>query len=181
MRKELRVVGFGGQGIILSGYIIGKAAAVFDKKYASLIQAYGPEARGSACHASVVIDDQEIDYPQVTDPDILAIMSQEGYSKFSRNLKKGGIMLIDSGLVKIAEGAAGPRLYRIPATALAEKAGRKIVANMVMLGFLTQKTGVVSTDAMENAIKTSVPKGTADLNLKAYRLGLEHDDPGAGS
>jgi 2-oxoglutarate ferredoxin oxidoreductase subunit gamma len=181
MRQELRVVGFGGQGIILSGYIIGKAAAVFDKKYASLIQAYGPEARGGACYASVVIDDREIDYPQVTEPDVLAIMSQEGFSKFASNLKRDGIMLVDSELVKIAENPAGARLYRIPATALAEKAGRKIVANMVMLGFLTQKTGVVSKDAMENAIKTSVPKGTADLNLKAYHLGLEHKDPGTVS
>ena len=109
MRTELRIVGLGGQGVILSGYIIGKAAAVFDGKHASLIQAYGPEARGSACHASLVVSDREIDYPQVTSPDILAVLSQEGYSTFAGELKSGGVMLIDSGLVH-TDGR--PRLRR---------------------------------------------------------------------
>ena len=114
MRRELRVVGFGGQGIILSGYIIGKAAAVYDGKYASLIQAYGPEARGSACHASVVIDEKEIDYPRVSAPNILAILSQEGYTKFAHELGEGGKMLVDSGLVHMDAPPRGVEVHTSP-------------------------------------------------------------------
>jgi 2-oxoglutarate ferredoxin oxidoreductase subunit gamma len=185
VRTEVRIVGLGGQGIILSGYIIGKAAAVFDGKHASLIQAYGPEARGSACHASLVVADKTIDYPQVTEPDILAIMSQEGFAAFAGGLRPGGTMLIDSGLVhpgcESGREAHDFEVHAIPATEMAEKIGRKIVANMVMLGFFTQATDLVTVEAMEQAIRSSVPKGTEALNLRAFRAGREYSPPPEGT
>jgi 2-oxoglutarate ferredoxin oxidoreductase subunit gamma len=173
-RLEVRIVGFGGQGIILCGYILGKAASLYDGNYATLTQAYGPEARGGACRAEVVISDETVDYPRVIRPNILAIMSQEGFSKFGRDLADGGHLLIENELVD-PEGlpeSIHPR--GIPATRIAETQGRRIMANLVMLGFLTGTTEVVSVAAMETAVANSVPRGTEALNLQAFRKGLEY-------
>ena len=100
-RTEIKLAGFGGQGIVLAGFILGKALSVYDKKNAVLTQSYGPEARGGACSADVVTADGYIDYPEVTSPNIVVIMSQEAYSKYGQNLDQNGIMLIDEDLVKI--------------------------------------------------------------------------------
>lgn len=173
-RLEIRIVGFGGQGIILSGYILGKAAALYDKKYATLTQAYGPEARGGACRAEVVISDQTVDYPRVVRPQVLAVMSQEGFNKFGKDLSEGGHLLIDEELVNPSGLPAGIRPLAVPATRIARELGRRIMANLVMLGFLTGATKVVSVEAMEQAVSNSVPKGTEALNLQAFRKGLEY-------
>jgi len=172
-RKELRISGFGGQGIILSGYVVGKAAAIYDGKNATLIQSYGPEARGGASRAEVVIADEIIDYPYVTTPDVSVIMSQEAYTKFAEDVREDGVMLIDEELVE-PDPLPKVELHGIPSTRIAEELGRKIVANMVMLGFLVGITGIVSTEAMEESIRTSVPRGTEELNLRAFRRGLEY-------
>jgi len=173
-RLEVRVVGFGGQGIILTGYILGKAAALYDKQFATLTQAYGPEARGGACRAEVVISDEEVDYPRVIRPNVLAIMSQEGFSRFGKDLAEGGHLLIDDELVDPEGLPSHIRPLGIPATRIAEKLGRRIMANLVMLGFLTGSTEVCSIEAMEKAVGTSVPRGTEALNLQAFHQGLEY-------
>jgi 2-oxoglutarate ferredoxin oxidoreductase subunit gamma len=171
MRHEIRFSGFGGQGIILSAVIIGRAAVMYDNKYAVQTQVYGPEARGGASMSAVIIDDEEILYPKVANPDIHIIMSQEGFEKYGANAQEPAIMLVDSTLVHSRPAC---RCIEIPATREAKQTLKKdIVANIVMLGALVAATHVVSETALEKAILDSVPKGTEELNRKAMQLGLE--------
>ncbi len=174
--KELRVKisGFGGQGIILSSYIVGKAASIFDGKHASMTQAYGPEARGGACSSQVVISDKEIDYPLVDAANVLIAMSQEAYDKFFPILKKKGVLLYDADLVKELQTHDGIVAKVIPATRFAEELGKKIVANIVMLGFATAQTNISTYEAMKNAIKESVPAKFIELNMTAFQLGYDY-------
>jgi len=173
-RREIKVGGFGGQGIILSGKIIGRAVSLYDRKSAALTQAYGPEARGGACSADLVVADGEIHNPFFKSADVMMLMSQESFTKFIPNLKKGGLALIDTDLVKPGSLAKNAKLYAIPATKLAEDLGKRIIANIVMLGFFTSMADVVSKKAMEEAIRNSVPRGTEELNLKAFRSGFDY-------
>ncbi len=173
-RTEIRFTGSGGQGIILIGYITGKAASIYANLHATLTQNYGPESRGGASSTQLVISREPIFYPNISRPDILVAMSQEGYTKYKNELKPDGIILIEQNLVKITKSKSDIKTVSVPATQLAEKLGKKIVANLVMLGFLIGQTKVLSKDTVEKAIKTSVPKGTEELNLKAFRIGYEY-------
>ena len=173
-RKEIRLTGFGGQGIILSGYIVGKAAAIHDKKQATFTQSYGPESRGGACSAQVIIADELISYPHLIDPSILVVMSQEAYNKYASTLSDGGLLIVDQDFVETGDLASDVKLLSVPATRLAEELGRRIVANIVMLGFFAAVTDVVSVEAMREAVRTSVPKGTEELNLRAFGKGYEY-------
>lgn len=171
MRHEVRFSGFGGQGIILSAVILGRAAVMYNNLYAVQTQVYGPEARGGASMSAVIIDDEPILFPKVTNPDIFVIMSQEGFEKYGAQAMKDAIMLVDSSLVHSRPKC---RCIEIPATRAAkETLGREIVANIVMLGALVSATGVVSETAIEKSILDSVPKGTESLNLKAMKHGFE--------
>jgi 2-oxoglutarate ferredoxin oxidoreductase subunit gamma len=173
-KTEIRVGGLGGQGVILCGSIIGKAAAIHGGKHATLIQAFGPEARGSACSAQVTISDDVIGYPYVKNPDILVLMSQDAFNQFIPALKPGGLVLYEAELVK-PEGRLpeGVRALGVPATRFAEELGRRLVLNIVMCGFFAGVTGLVPIEAVEKAVLDSVPRGTEDLNLKALRKGYE--------
>jgi 2-oxoglutarate ferredoxin oxidoreductase subunit gamma len=175
-RTEIRLTGFGGQGIILSGYIVGKAAAIHDKKRATFTQSYGPESRGGACSAQVIISDEPISYPHLINPSILVVMSQEAYNKYAPTLGDGALLIVDQDLVETGEVASNVKLLSVPATRLAEELGRKIVANIVMLGFFAAviSEAVVSVEAMREAILSSVPKGTEELNLRAFEKGYEY-------
>jgi len=170
---EIKIGGFGGQGVILAGHIIGRAAALFDGKEATFTRSFGPEARGGACSAQVIISDERIFYPYVTHPDILIVMSQEAYNKFFGELSPKGILVVESDLVHVGTLGAEQRLFGAPATRLAEELGRRIVTNMVMLGFFSAVTGVISAESMKKAIAESVPKGTEDLNLRAFQRGYD--------
>lgn len=171
MRHEVRFSGFGGQGIILSAVILGRAAVMYDSLYAVQTQVYGPEARGGASMSAVIIDDEPILYPKVTSPDIFVIMSQEGFEKYGAQAPEGATMLLDSSLVHSRPQC---RIIEIPATREAkERLGREIVANIVMLGALVSATRVVTETAIEKSILDSVPKGTESLNLKAMKRGFE--------
>jgi 2-oxoglutarate ferredoxin oxidoreductase subunit gamma len=174
--KELRVKisGFGGQGIILSSYIVGKAASIYDGKNASMTQAYGPEARGGACSSQVVISDAEVDYPLVDEADVLIAMSQEAYSRFLPILKKGGVLLYDEDLVTDLQPVKGVKIKAIPATRIAEEMGKKIVANIVMLGFATAQGKIASYEAMRAAIRESVPAKFTELNMTAFQTGYDY-------
>ncbi len=175
-RHEIRLCGYGGQGIILAGYIIGQAASIFDGMNTTFIQDYGPEARGGACRADVVIADERVLYPYITAPSILVAMSQEAYNKYYTKNRHGALVIIDEDLVKPRETSSG-ELLTMPAMRMAEELGRVTVANVVMLGFFTAVTDIVSIDAMRKSILASVPKGTEELNIKAiergYAYGLE--------
>jgi len=172
--SEVKIGGFGGQGVILMGIIIGKAASIFDEGHATLTQSFGPEARGSACSAQLVVNTDPILYPYVSAPNVLICMSQEAYSKFSPELKEGGLLLIEEELVQVDDPPAGVHVFRIPSTRMAEELGRKLIQNIVMVGFFTAVTGIVDEEAARKAVAASVPSGTEELNLKAFEAGLAH-------
>lgn len=171
---EIRFSGYGGQGIIKSGYIVGKAASIFDNKHATLTQSFGPEARGSACSAQLLISEDKILYPYLTKPQILVAMSREAYEKFEPELDENGILIIDEDLVQPKPPRAQIKLYAVPATRIAEQLGNRIVANIVMLGFFTAITNVVSYQAMKDALPGSVPDKALPLNLKAFEEGYKY-------
>jgi 2-oxoglutarate ferredoxin oxidoreductase subunit gamma len=170
---EVKLAGFGGQGIILSGLILGKAATLFSDKKATFTQSYGPEARGGSCSANVVISGSEIDYPYVSSAHHMVIMSQGAYEKYVDRLRSGGKLLYDEDLVELKFRRDDIHRFGIPATRMAERLGRRIVANIVMLGFVVSVTEVVDYDAMKSAILDTVPPGTEELNLKAYNSGYD--------
>jgi 2-oxoglutarate ferredoxin oxidoreductase subunit gamma len=173
-RTEIKIGGFGGQGVILTGYVIGKAASLFDGKDAAMTQAFGPEARGSACSSQVIVSDEAITFPYVKKPRVMVIMSQEAFTKFIPQLDPEGLLLIEEELVD-PQGVPGTvKIQGIPATRIAEELGRKVVLNMVMAGFFTAVSGIVTKEAMRKAIETSVPKGTEGLNLAAFEKGYEY-------
>ena len=173
-KVEIRFSGFGGQGIILSGYISGKAASLHDDRNATLSQSYGPESRGGACSAQLIVSDDEILYPHLTRPDVLIAMSQLAYEKYRDELVSGGLLLVDESLVDPGELRPDVRTFMIPATGLAGELGRKIVANIVMLGFFTALSEAISEEGMREAILGSVPPGTEELNKNAFEAGLSH-------
>lgn len=173
-RIEIRLSGFGGQGIILAAYILGKAAALYDHKHATMTQNYGPESRGGACSGQVIISDAPVSYPHLTRPNVVVAMSQEAYAKYSTDLAEDGLLLIDDDLVQPNDRKHQTRLYRIPATRLAEEMGRKMVANIVMLGFLAALDHSVSAEALRRAVRESVPKGTEEFNLQAFERGYQY-------
>jgi 2-oxoglutarate ferredoxin oxidoreductase subunit gamma len=173
-RHEIRFSGFGGQGIITAGYILGKAVALFDNRHVTLIKSYGPESRGGASSAELIIADEEINYPELTAAELLVVMSQEAYAKYIGELKTGGLLLVDEDMVELDPPRDDVELRAIPATRIAEnELGRKIVANIVMLGFVAASTGAVSVDALREAVLDSVPKGTEELNAAAFQRGYE--------
>lgn len=175
-RTEIKIGGFGGQGVILSGYIIGRAAAIYDSKHATMIQAFGPEARGSACSAQIVVSADPIAYPYITTPEIMIVMSQEAYTKFSPELAAGGILITEEEMVKTHNLRKDLKHFSIPATRFAEELGRKMVLNIVMMGFMTSVTAIVGVEAMRQAVKVSVPRGTEHLNLNAFNKGFEYGE-----
>jgi 2-oxoglutarate ferredoxin oxidoreductase subunit gamma len=171
---EIRIAGFGGQGVILSAVVIGKAACIFESGYSTMTQAFGPEARGGACSAQVILSDNPVLYPYVTRPDILVVMSQEAYTLFSPQLKDDGLLIIEEDLVCIGEHPAGVRIYSVPATRIAEELGKKMVLNIVMVGFFGAIAQVLDPNALRQAVAASVPEAYRDLNLKAYDRGFEY-------
>ncbi len=172
---EIRIGGFGGQGVILSALVIGKAGCIYQSGYSTMTQSFGPEARGGACSAQVILSDTPVLYPYVTHPDILVIMSQEAYTLFSPQInKKNGILVIEEDLVRIGELPPGVRVYSIPATRFAEELGKRMVLNIVMVGFFGAVTKLLERDALRNAVAASVPDAFRELNLRAFDKGYEY-------
>lgn len=177
MRTEIRIGGFGGQGVILAGIILGKAASIFDNNEAVQTQSYGPEARGGASKCEVVVSDSKIDYPKVESPDIFIAMSNEALIKYIVDLKDEGTLIVDPGTTDIEDvrefiDQHNIKVYEAPATKTAnDEIGLKIVANIVMVGAITKITGVISENAAIEAIKDSVPAGTEEKNINAFKAG----------
>lgn len=171
---EIRIGGFGGQGVIMSAAIIGKAASIFDQKHATMIQSFGPEARGSSCSASVVISDQEIAYPYVKHPNVLVVMSQESFTKFAPTLVPGGVLIVEEDLVQLDRVPKNVTLFTIPATRFAEELGKRLVTNIVMTGFFTAVSQLISHEAMRSSVLDSIPKGTEEMNVKAFEKGYAY-------
>ena len=163
------MAGSGGQGLILAGIILAEAAGVYDGKFVCQTQSYGPEARGGASKAEVVISDVEIDYPKAIQPDVLLAMNQKSLDAFSSDLKPGGLLLVDADLVLELPSS---RSLALPFTRIARELGRTMVANIVALGALAQLTGAVSLESLTAAVLARVPKGTEDLNRRALAAGV---------
>ena len=173
---EIKFGGFGGQGVILAGIIIGRAASIYDNKFATLTQSFGPEARGSACSAQLKISEDRVLYPYVVKPEILMAISQEACNKFLPETTDDAILIIEDELVKPQNLKSGIKVYGIPATRIAEELGRKMILNIVMVGFFTSVTGLVAYDAVKEAVKASVPQGTEVMNLKAFDRGYQYGE-----
>lgn len=173
-KTQVRLAGFGGQGIVLAGMILGKAVALFEEANAVMTQSYGPEARGGACSADVVLSRERIHYPRVTSPDVLVLMSEEAARTYGPNTAVGALVLVNEDLVKSVPSEPSLRILHIPATGIAGRLGKVIVANIVMLGFIAAVAGVVSYEAMRRAILDSIPKGSEELNLAAFQAGYDH-------
>jgi 2-oxoglutarate ferredoxin oxidoreductase subunit gamma len=171
---EIRIAGFGGQGVILAAAVIGKAAAIYQGGYATMTQAFGPEARGGSSSAQVILSADPILYPYVAQPDVLVVMSQEAYTRFAPQLKPGGALVIEQDLVRVDKAVPGGRIYAVPATRLAEQLGRKVVLNIVMVGFFGAVTAMLDPDALRRAVADSVPPAMQALNLKAFDKGFEY-------
>ena len=172
-RTEIRITGFGGQGVVLAGHIIGRACAIHADRQATMIQSFGPEARGSACSATLVVSDNEVLYPYIRRPDIFVVMSAEGYEKYRRELKEDGTLVFEQDLVHPIP-LERQQHFGVPSTRIAESLGRTIVQNIVMVGFFTGVTNLVPDEAMRDAVRGSVPPGTEELNLEAFEKGLEY-------
>jgi len=176
-RAEIIICGFGGQGIVRAGYLLGSAAAIYDKKESSFVPSYGPEARGGECASRVVISDEFIDYPFITEVDVLIAMAQPAYNRYIESLKVGGILLYDEDLVTPDERAEkASKVFSIPATRIAEKLGNRIVANVVMLGFFSAVTNIISYESLKNTIAKNVPKRFIELNLIAFDEGYKYGE-----
>ena len=174
--KEIKFSGFGGQGVILAGIIIGRAASIYDNKFATLTQSFGPEARGSACSAQLIVSDESVLYPYVTKPEILLAMSQEACNKFLPETSDNAMLIIEEELVSPKNVRPGTKVFSIPATRIAEELGRKMILNIVMVGFFTSVTKLVDYEAVRDAVRASVPPGTEVLNLKAFDRGYKYGE-----
>jgi 2-oxoglutarate ferredoxin oxidoreductase subunit gamma len=174
MLTEIRIAGFGGQGVILAATVIGKAAAIFQGAYATMTQSFGPEARGGSSSAQVILSDTPILYPYITQPDMLVVMSQEAYMRFASELKPGGILITEQELVAVDRIPEGARVFAVPATRLAEELGRRVVLNIVMVGFFCAVTGLLDPEAVRKAVADSVPPAMRKLDLEAFDKGFEY-------
>jgi 2-oxoglutarate ferredoxin oxidoreductase subunit gamma len=174
---EIKFSGFGGQGIIRMGLILGKAASIYDNKSATLTQSFGPEARGGACSAQLIVSDAEILYPYLTTPEVLVAMSQEAYDRFEPGLRTNGVLLTEQDLVRAHPPRGNIRAYSVTATRIAEQMGNRMFANMVMLGFMAAIIKVVGRNSLHKALPGMVPERSIAKNLEAmdrgWELGLE--------
>jgi 2-oxoglutarate ferredoxin oxidoreductase subunit gamma len=174
LRVEVRFAGFGGQGIIKSGIIVAAAASIHAGKNSVQTQSYGPESRGGACKSEVVISEEEIDFPKVVQPDVVILMSQHAYNEYAADVKPNGTVIIDPDMIPTEKNLENARVFRVPATKIAEELGRRIVANIVMLGALVAITRLLDENAVKESIRENIPKGTEELNLTAFEKGYEY-------
>jgi len=170
-QTEVRIAGFGGQGVVLAGVLLGQAA-LNDGRYAVQNQSYGAEARGGAARSEIIIADEPVIYPEVVAPNVMAVMSQAALDRYFEDFQSDGTLIVDADLVERIPEHLNASVRRGQFAETADKdLGKPIVANMIMLGFLAESTGVVTPDALTDAVRSGVPKGTEDLNLSAIERG----------
>ena len=170
------MAGAGGDGIMMIGQLLAHAA-VLEGKNIVWFPSYGPESRGGACSAQLILSDEPILYPYVARPDILVAMSHEAYSRFVPELKDDGLLLVEQDLVQVSDLPSGVRVHAVPATRLAEELGRKMVLNLVMVGFFAAVTQLLDPQALRQAVEDSVPPAFRDLNRRAFDKGFEFAVP----
>jgi 2-oxoglutarate ferredoxin oxidoreductase subunit gamma len=171
-RVEIRCSGSGGQGILLAAAILAEAAAVLGRHVVQT-QSYGPEARGGASKAEVIVSDEPIDYPEVRSPDVSLVLSQAAFAKYAGDTRPGGLLVYDSGLVEVSDERAPVVRCGLPFTQVAtDELGKKVVTNIVAVGALAQLSAVLPVDAVREAVLSRVPARFKDLNARAFDLGL---------
>ena len=180
-RKEIRICGFGGQGVIKMAQVIGEATAIHENKYSTLNQSFGPEARGGSCSATLVIDEKRVDYPYISNPELMIAMSQQAYEKYEPEVLETGTIIIEEELVEPGKTRGTQKIYAIPATRFAEEIGHKIVLNIIMIGFFAAITDIASVDSLRESVKTNVPSGTIELNMQAFEKGYDFGKAIVGS
>ena len=171
MKKEIRICGFGGQGVILAGFILGKAACVYSDFNAVQSQSYGPEARGGAARAEVIISDEKIGYPRPLSTDLFVAMAQEAFNTYKIFIREDTVVIVDPDMVPNHD--LGRPIYKVQVQKIAEDLGNKIVTNIAMLGAITGIYELITPEAMKKAVLDSVPKKFAELNINAFEKGLE--------
>ena len=173
-RYEIRIAGFGGQGVVTVGKVLGMAAALYERKNAVQTQSYGPESRGGACKSEVVLSDGEINYPKVRSADVLVALSQTALDAYLKELKTGGLLIIDPLTVIKEIPRTDIRVAKVPTAEIALEVGDKKFQNMVALGALASLTRVLSQKSLEEAIAETVPPKTLAKNLEAFQRGVEY-------
>ncbi len=171
---EIKFSGFGGQGIVRCALITGAAVSLYDDKFATMTQSFGPEARGGACQSQLIIAETRVLYPYCTSAGVLIALSQEAYDKYEPDLVDGGILIIEEDLVKPSGDPKRVKVFPVPATRIAEELGNRLFANLVVLGFFTAVTGAASPEAMKKALPGLVPDRFLSANLKAFDKGYEY-------
>ncbi|MDX9888231.1 MAG: 2-oxoacid:acceptor oxidoreductase family protein [Anaerovoracaceae bacterium] len=174
MRINVRFAGAGGQGVILSSVLLAKAYGLGENYNISQTQSYGPEARGGACKAEVVISDENIDYMKVDQADVFIAFNQVGYEKYKETVKKNAMVLVNSTLVEGDWDKVGGKVYGIPATEMAEEMEKPFVVNMVMLGALTKLLPKLHYPKVEAEIMGGFSASIAGPNLEAYEKGYRY-------
>jgi len=169
MKVEIRLCGFGGQGLILASKLLSQAA-IIDGKIATQYQTYGAQVRGGTVKGDVVISERKIDHPTVIAPDILVAMSQDAYKKYGNNIKEGGIIITDPYFVK----NIGRKHMEIPFyETIKEELHSTLPLNMMVIAFIAKYTGLVSEASVEKAVLDRVPPHTIEINSKALKLGVK--------
>lgn len=168
MRTEVRLSGRGGQGLILAGIVLAEACGVYEEKEVVQTQSYGPEARGGASRAEVVVSDHQIRYPRTYDPDILVALSQPAFDRFAPQMKKDGIIFADSFYVKTDR----KDVVMVPFSETArEEIGREVVTNIVMLGVLSSTVEIAKLDSLKKAVEGRLRKAFIEMNMRALDVG----------
>ena len=158
----------------MPGIIVVKGASIYDNKYATMNQSFGPEARGGSCSATLVIDEKRVDYPYISSPGIMIAMSQPAYDKYEPEVLETGTLIIEEELVKPRKARGTQKIYAIPATRFAEEIGHKIVLNIIMIGFYAAITDIASVESMRDSVKSNVPASTIELNMQAFEKGYDY-------
>lgn len=175
-RMEYRFSGFGGQGVITMCHILGHSAAINAGMDATMTEAYGPEKTGGFSRGDLVVSDETIDYPNVVDPDIVVAFSQDAFERDADSVTEDGLVIIERDMVdpqSFEDERPDVTLISLPAVDLAEEVGRKVVANVVMLGAVAEIVGVPPVDTVREAVHHTVPDGTEELNERAFDRGRE--------
>jgi 2-oxoglutarate ferredoxin oxidoreductase subunit gamma len=173
-KVEIRVAGYGGQGVITAGYVLANAGTVYDGLHGLMTQSYGPEARGGSCRADVILSGEPIDYPKVSYADFLVALSLDAYDSFKDSVRPGGAIIYEESMVDVGLGERVPGVmyYPVPSLEAARELGNPLAANMVMLGAVQALTGAVSLGSLKEAVRDRFPR-FSDVNLRAIDLGVE--------
>lgn len=176
-RTEIRFAGFGGQGVVMAGILLGRAAVVSGDRYALQTQSYGAAARGGAVRSDVILDDRQIVYPRISALDVLVVLSNQAAERYLGDLKTGGLLVIDEDLVSLSTNGADACDFRLsklnPSRMAGDLFGRSIYANLIIVGYVVRRTELLRTESVEEAIRATVPPATLENNLQAFHAGLE--------